>query len=384
MLKSPFVSDMMPRRAWTVCGPVFQELKPCVTKHSPWVKFHDFDTMIEEKFLTDPGKIIILSQVGDMLELKKFKHIWQSNLEYYQQTGKKKNFFILLTAFEYDAAELEEFKNILKVYFVPTWYEHYKATVRVNESDIIDNLKFHFLSYNARSCLLRTSLFCYFYRKNYLSQSIFSYHGLYYDPTIASSDRLENLLKFGGNYYLNEYNFNEDQDRYISTSELLAQIPYRIANDPISNGGAPAMSNIDHYNQSFCHLVTETYKGLHAPFFTEKVFKPIAAKQPFMIFGSKHSLQFLRDIGFKTFSPFIDESYDNFDQPNRFNAILKEIDRIAAMPVSELVKLKQEMQHIVDYNYNHFYQTLPAMYANDITAVSNEIDLLISQQLKYL
>ena len=147
MLYKQFVSNRMPRKAWTVCGPVFQELRPCVLKHEPHVKFHDFDTMVEEKFLIDPGKIIILSQIGDLLIFDKFKHVFQSNLEYYKQTGKKKNFFILLTAFEYDPVEIKEFEDILKIYFVPTFYEHYNKIIKVNECDLVDDLKFHFLSY---------------------------------------------------------------------------------------------------------------------------------------------------------------------------------------------------------------------------------------------
>ena len=381
MLYKQFVSNRMPRKAWTVCGPVFQELRPCVLKHEPHVKFHDFDTMVEEKFLIDPGKIIILSQIGDLLIFDKFKHIFKSNLEYYKQTGKKKNFFILLTAFEYDANEVKEFEDILKIYFVPTFYEHYNKVIKINECDIVDDLKFHFLSYNGRSSLLRTSLFCYFYRKKLLGKSIFSYLG--YSGQDMAHNRFNTLVNRGVNYYLNEYNFNETTDRYIPLSEICDLIPYQIKNESVGMGGLPLVSNIDPYNQTFCHLVPETYKGQHAPFFTEKIFKPIAAKQLFIIFGSRHSLKFLQDIGFKTFSPFIDESYDGLEQPKRFNAILSEIDRIAAMSLTELTKLKADVKSIVDYNYNHFYKTLPDMYLNDISIVSDEIDLLIPQQLKY-
>jgi hypothetical protein len=214
-----------------------------------------------------------------------------------------------------------------------------------------------------------------------LGKSIFSYLGYSGQDTLRN--RFDTLVSRDVDYYLNRYNFNKITDRYIPLSEIFDLIPYRIENESVGGGGSPLMPNIDPYNQTFCHLVPETYKGQHAPFFTEKIFKPIAAKQLFIIFGSRHSLKFLQDIGFKTFSPFIDESYDGLEQPQRFNAILSEIDRIAAMSLTELTKLKTDMKSIVDYNYNHFYKTLPDMYLNDISIVSNEIDLLIAQQLKY-
>ena len=44
---------------------------------------------------------------------------------------------------------------------------------------------------------------------------------------------------------------------------------------------------------------------------TEKTLKPIASGMPFVIVGCHRFLQQLRHIGFRTFHPFIDESYDN-------------------------------------------------------------------------
>ena len=381
-----FVSEN--NKGWTVCGPVFQELKPCVLKYAPYVKFHDFDTELKEEFLIDHGKIIIISQVGDMLEMGKFKHVFKDNQDYYKQTGKKKNFFILLTAFEYANEEFDEFKDILKVYFIPTFYSQYNTFIKVKEPDIKDELKFHFLSFNGRVSLLRASLFCYFYRKKLLDKSIFSFIG-YNGKTTGFKQTCQQLTDRGLDYYLNQYKFDHQTERQIPLSEIFDMIPYRLKNDLASRrrvqlGGHPQLADITVYNQTFCHLVAETYKGRHPPFFTEKIFKPIAAKQPFILFGAKHSLQFLQNIGFKTFSPWINEDYDTLDQPARFNAILDEIDRIAAMSIDELKKLKSELASIVDYNYNHFYNTLPRMYSDDISAIGKELDTLMQQQVSYL
>jgi hypothetical protein len=380
-MQSQFVSDLKHNWTGTVCGPVFQELRACVTKHSPYVKFHDHDSMIEEDFLIDPGKIIVMSQVGDLLEINKFKHIFQSNLEYYKQTGRKKNFFILLTPVEYSQKEIEQYKDILMVCFVPSWYHHYNRIIKINQQDLQDEIQFHFLSFNGRLSLLRTSLFCYFYRKKLLAKSIFSYLGY---SAYAVRSNFETLINRGADYYLNSHNFEPDTESHIPSEEIFKLVPYRIKNETVSKG-IPVVSNIAVYNQTFCHLVTETYKGHHNPFLTEKTFKPIAAKQPFMLFGAKHSLRFLQDLGFQTFAAFIDESYDSLDQPDRFNAILSEIDRIAAMSIDQLKDLKSEMKSVVDHNYNHLYNRLPIRYAKDIAMVSMHLDYnVIPQQLKYL
>ena len=43
---------------------------------------------------------------------------------------------------------------------------------------------------------------------------------------------------------------------------------------------------------------------------TEKIWKPIIAQHLFVVHGNHLYLQKLREIGFKTFSSYIDESYD--------------------------------------------------------------------------
>jgi hypothetical protein len=51
--------------------------------------------------------------------------------------------------------------------------------------------------------------------------------------------------------------------------------------------------------------------GQEAVFVTEKTIKPIRNGQMFMVLGCPGTLRFLRKFGYKTFAPYIDESYDN-------------------------------------------------------------------------
>lgn len=67
-------------------------------------------------------------------------------------------------------------------------------------------------------------------------------------------------------------------------------------------------------------------------FLSEKVFKPIACQHPFVILGNKGSLKELKKLGYKTFHDLIDESYDNLDSNDRFDAIKIIIDSIKSNP----------------------------------------------------
>jgi hypothetical protein len=62
-------------------------------------------------------------------------------------------------------------------------------------------------------------------------------------------------------------------------------------------------------NTSFLHIVNETV--VDKQHLTEKIFKPIVLKQPFVLMGGQGTLQYLRDYGFKTFKKWFDEDYDD-------------------------------------------------------------------------
>lgn len=83
---------------------------------------------------------------------------------------------------------------------------------------------------------------------------------------------------------------------------------------------------------------------------TEKLIRPIILKHPFLAFSSKGFLKYLHQIGFKTFSPFVDESYDDIeDIEERCAAIVAETKRL--VETDSIVKNKDEIEAICLHNY---------------------------------
>ena len=64
------------------------------------------------------------------------------------------------------------------------------------------------------------------------------------------------------------------------------------------------------YVDTVCSIVSETNDNNNDIFMTEKIWKPIMAQHVFIVHGNYLYLQKLREMGFKTFSQHIDESYD--------------------------------------------------------------------------
>ena len=75
-------------------------------------------------------------------------------------------------------------------------------------------------------------------------------------------------------------------------------------------------------------------------------------KKPFIAFASKNYLCHLRQMGFRTFGDFWDETYDGYQGRDRYLLILKLIDTIANKSRSELNDIYWKMKYTLDHNYN--------------------------------
>jgi hypothetical protein len=100
------------------------------------------------------------------------------------------------------------------------------------------------------------------------------------------------------------------------------------------------------YSQTWFSIITESRPT--DIFFSEKTAKPLLCGRLFVFFGAKHSLRTLHQIGFKTFSQVIDESYDNIeDDTQRWNAALEQIDRLLDQDPRVI---KQQVLGVLEHN----------------------------------
>jgi len=105
------------------------------------------------------------------------------------------------------------------------------------------------------------------------------------------------------------------------------------------------------YNDSMFSVVTETSAAPNEYYISEKVFKPIGQSHPFIVFGSLGTLEELKSIGFKTFSPFIDETYDTVKKAeDRCELIMGEIVRLTSLTDEEKLEWMRNIKPIVEYN----------------------------------
>jgi len=124
---------------------------------------------------------------------------------------------------------------------------------------------------------------------------------------------------------------------------------------------------LDQLTSAFCHVVTETVYFLPKLHLTEKVFKPIVAKRPFILVAAPGNLAYLKSYGFKTFDRWIDESYDQeTDNYLRIEMITAEIKKLCELSPAALQQMYQEMQEVLEYNFDYFYNGFKGVLVNEL------------------
>ena len=124
------------------------------------------------------------------------------------------------------------------------------------------------------------------------------------------------------------------------------------------------------FDNSYFSLVTETLfyetndtNVINEIFFTEKTFKPIAMVQPFILVSRPNMLAALRDKGYKTFHPYINEEYDTtINDDDRMNLIVSETKRLCNQTKSEWLEWCTNIKPIVDFNKKHFHNQKSGLF----------------------
>ena len=133
--------------------------------------------------------------------------------------------------------------------------------------------------------------------------------------------------------------------------------------------GWPYDTNI--YKRSSVSYICETYdidKGTTI-LNTEKFYRSITNRHPFVIQSAPGYIQKINSIGYQTFSSIIDESYNNYSKLDFSHVeptVLAARDFLSKVPNNT-----EKLQEIVDYNFNHFMKTSKAEYQSFIKVVDD-------------
>jgi hypothetical protein len=188
---------------------------------------------------------------------------------------------------------------------------------------------------------------------------------------------LEHNYLDNGYYSFEGPNLNWDSlpDNYINIKKNRNKFPLRLnITSDRSNPIDIIPDDIKYFDDSYFSIITETlfyteYKtyGVDSTFITEKTLKCLGCMHPFVMLGRPYSLKELKRIGYKTFSPFIDESYDSIENnEERLMAVFNEIQRLMSKSTEEWLEWQTNIKEIVEHNKQHFHSSTDYSTTKDI------------------
>jgi len=148
------------------------------------------------------------------------------------------------------------------------------------------------------------------------------------------------------------------KEKYINEVKPLIPLTYNDGINPeVQNPASNEWGKIRKYYDSYLYIVTETFfenkaQGQDTLFLSEKMFKPIVFMQPFVAIARPGTVKLLKELGYKTFGDYIDESYDDvLDDKTRLKMAITSINTFISRTHEELNKLMIEMKPIFEHNY---------------------------------
>lgn len=236
----------------------------------------------------------------------------------------------------------QHFQNLTIVMF-PVWYfssRMYNLDKVISVTD-----KTHPFSCLNRAPSYHRLLFYYYLKQeNLLSKFIYSFYGkcpynnVTIDPLVYDFD-LERIP--------------DAQLRDVAAA-CFKDFPIVAADEPLAIND----HTTDHpaYNKAWCNVVTET--SYYLPFTSEKIWKPIASKQLFLIIGPPGINSYLESLGFYTFSSFNDNLLSH---KKRILSVVREV-RIRANIVEQWYSDNIDK---IEHNYRLYNsQELPDYFVN--------------------
>jgi hypothetical protein len=145
-------------------------------------------------------------------------------------------------------------------------------------------------------------------------------------------------------------------------NSFASRLPLVIDNETNINQMCEDRGNVSrpYYQDSLVSLITETNFDVDEVTLTEKSYKPIKEKHPFIIVGVNGALKGLQNAGFKTFGEFWNEEYDDITEAgHRMRAIRNVIEDIATWDNNKILDFKRRVKPILEHNFNVLKESSP-------------------------
>lgn len=160
--------------------------------------------------------------------------------------------------------------------------------------------------------------------------------------------------------------FTSSESKLVTLGSILLDTEYNQENENLADLKPDFHNKL--FNDTYFSILTETnfpimryHQSYRDPnvlydnvgrLYSEKIFRCILYKHPFIAVGCPYFLEGLRTLGYKTFDSIIDESYDTeTDDLKRLLKIAKEAKRLCELDQTQLADFLSKTKEICEYNF---------------------------------
>ncbi|CAB4241829.1 hypothetical protein UFOVP71_367 [uncultured Caudovirales phage] len=109
--------------------------------------------------------------------------------------------------------------------------------------------------------------------------------------------------------------------------------------------------NEDFYKDYPINVISETLFFSESAFASEKIWKPMLAEQIFFVMAAPFYLKCLREMGFQTFAPYVNEDYDTIADPDlRAVEMVRSLKQVLALDEPEFLVLLDRCRPVLEHN----------------------------------
>lgn len=210
-----------------------------------------------------------------------------------------------------------------------------------------DNNNFLYINLNRRPRTHRIWFLYHLYKNNLFDRGKNSYN--FFDDDFEWWVSIFNL------WYRREISRTDDLSEFYNFVKNLYEKGPMIVDENTDSEFIDKVYPIKHIEKCFLYLVTETLVDDYTLFITEKTFKPLAMGVPFIVLGNINTLKTIKEMGYKTFDKWWDESYDGeIDINRRIERIINILKDYSTKSPEELKIIRDEMSPILEHNKNIF------------------------------
>lgn len=277
-------------------------------------------------------------------------------------------FCIMLTNHYGISSEINQLCNDnAKMHVFESNYQYLQTTPTPKPIDInINNIVKPYICLNGAQRSHRVMFLCYLREHQLLDCGILSWHFDSASPELPNATNINrNIINLPtAPIFVTTTPFIRINDLFYidSTGRKIFNQHYKFfqsnwKDSAITGGSNQNRWDIPAVQQAFLYVSVETVLQYPYPYLTEKTFRAILHKRPFVILGAQGSLAQIKKLGFKTFDHIWNEDYDSIQDPNRrMRAVIKIVKDIGALSSDQLKDLMYNVQDTVEFNYKFYTQ----------------------------